>query len=322
VRRRSFIPTDVGTNEPTEVTELCLGTWGLCSEGYASTGFSADGGADAVIDRALQLGIGLFDTSDAYEKGGMLERLGRHLAFAKSASVVVRVGVNRSQDARKDFEPAYVREAVQRAGERLKRSRVDVVLLHNPTVSTVDRAEATGVLEEMRMAGMLGAWGVSAGNREVAKAAMDAGAKVVSLVYNVFHPFDLNAIAADVAMRGVAVLAHSVLAYGLLAAHWGPNHRFDEGDHRNCRWSASTLRLRIEQLSVVRDLVGGDVLTARAAALRFVLSNRLVSSVVLGPRNPSQLDQLVREAGHGPPYLSDKAISELPSKLQAVGIHA
>ncbi|HNS97462.1 MAG TPA: aldo/keto reductase, partial [Polyangiaceae bacterium] len=68
-------------------------------------------------------------------------------------------------------------------------------------------------------------------------------------------------------------------------------------------------------------LVGGDVLTPRAAALRYVLSNTLVTSAILGPRTTAQLDQLVREAGKGPPYLSDKALTDLPSKLLAAGIH-
>jgi aryl-alcohol dehydrogenase-like predicted oxidoreductase len=81
------------------------------------------------------------------------------------------------------------------------------------------------------------------------------------------------------------------------------------------------LRKRVKQLEVVRNMVGGDVLTPRAAALRFVLSNSLVSSAVLGPRTTSQLEQLIREAGSGPPYLPDKIMSELPSKLIAMGIH-
>jgi aryl-alcohol dehydrogenase-like predicted oxidoreductase len=315
VRRRNFAPLRA------EVTELSLGTWGLSGEGYGSV---SPAEADAVIDRAVELGINLFETSDAYGKGEMLARLGRRLATAKTAYVVARVGIDRSGegDAKKNFEPAYLREAVARAGEKLKRSRIDVVLLHNPGAPTVERGEATGVLEEMRKVGEIGAWGVSAGSREVAVAAVESGASVLSVAYNVFHSHDLHVVAAEVAMRGVAVLAHSVLSYGLLVSHWGPERSFDEGDHRRDRWTPSALRKRVRQLEVVRDLVGGDVLTPRAAALRYVLSNSLVSSAVLGPRSTSQLDQLVREAGKGPPYLPDKALADLPSKLVSAGIHS
>ena len=58
------------------------------------------------------------------------------------------------------------------------------------------------------------------------------------------------------------------------------------------------------------------------AALRFVLSNSLVTSAVLGPRSTSQLEQLLREAGSGPPYLPDDVMKDLPTKLISMGIHA
>jgi len=314
VRRRTFTPLR------DEVTELSLGTWGLSGEGYGAVSAAE---ADAVLDRAVQLGINLYETSDAYNRGEMLTRLGQRLASTPNAYVAVRVGIDRSDESqpKKNFDPAYLREAVAKAGEKLKRSRIDIVLLHNPSVSVVERGEATGTLEDLRRVGEIGAWGVSAGSREVAVAALESGTHVLSIAYNLFHSQDLHVVAAEVAMRGVAVLAHSILAYGLLVAHWGPERTFDEGDHRRQRWSPADLRKRVSQLGLLRNLVGGDVLTPRAAALRYVLSNTLVTSAILGPRTTAQLDQLVREAGKGPPYLSDKALTDLPSKLLAAGIH-
>ena len=315
VRNRTFAALQVDT------TELSLGTWGLSGEGYGPV---SEFEADAVIDRALELGINLFDTCDAYGHGDMESRLGQRLARVDSPTyVVTRIGTDRSEEfgARKNFEPAYLRDAVRRSAERLRRDRVDVVLLHNPSTTTVERGEATGALAELHHEGKIGAWGVSVGSREVAVAAVEAGAKVLSVPYNVFYSHVLNVVAAEIAMRGITVLAHSVLAYGLLTAYWGPDRTFDEGDHRRDRWTPASLRRRVEQLEVVRNMVGGDVLTPRAAALRFVLSNSLVTSAVLGPRTTAQLLQLAREAGSGPPYLPDQTMTELPSKLVAVGIH-
>ncbi len=305
-----------------DVTELSLGTWGLSGEGYGPV---SPAEADAVIDRAIELGISLYETCDAYGRGDMESRLGRRLAASGRESVVAtRVGTSRPEDEQphKRFEPDYLRQAVEGSAERLGRPRIDIVLLHNPSASTVERGDATGTLRQLQEEGTIGAWGVSAGSREVAVAAVESGANVLSVPYNLFYSYVLNVVAAEVAMRGVAVLAHSVLAYGLLAAHWGPNRVFDEGDHRRDRWSPGTLRKRVEQLEVVRNLVGGDVVTPRSAALRFVLSNSLVTSAVLGPKSTAQLDQLVREAGTGPPYLPDQALADLPAQLLSVGIHS
>jgi hypothetical protein len=66
--------------------------------------------------------------------------------------------------------------------------------------------------------------------------------------------------------------------------------------------------------------VTGAVTSLRAAALRYALSEDQVSSLVLGPKSTLQLDQLVRDAGKEPPYLSDDAKSSLVRRLENVGI--
>ncbi len=296
-----------------------MGTWGLSGEAYGPV---APAEADAVIDRAIELGISVFDTADCYAQGETQRRLGQRLhEHGSSALVITRIGTDRGGErAHKSFEIDYIKTAVDQSRHRLGRDRLDICLLHNPSVHTVERGEATGCLKDLTESGAIGCWGVSAGNHYVAIAAIEAGAKVLAIPYNLFHPRDMHAIAGEVAMRGVAVFAHSVLAYGMLAAHWGPDRTFDEGDHRRDRWTASDLRRRIAQLEIVRQMVGGDVLTPRAAALRFVLSNALVTSAILGPRSTAQLEQLLREAGTGPPYLPDALMTSLPNRLLSAGI--
>lgn len=303
-----------------DVTELALGTWGLSGDAYGPV---SQAEAEAVIDRALELGITLFDTADCYALGRMEQVLGERIRRSgREVFVITRIGTDRSGPrARKNFDPEYLRSAFDKSRERLGRDKIDVCLLHNPATSTVENGESVRVLSELVEKGELSAWGVSAGNQDVAIAAIEHGAKVLEVAYNIFHARLLHAIAGEVAMRGVSVIARSVLAHGLLAAHWGPERAFDEGDHRRDRWSPDALRRRVAQLHLVRSLVGGDVLTPRAAAVRFVLANSLVTSAVLGPKTTSQLDQLVREAGSGPPYLPEDKLSILPSRLLSAGIH-
>jgi aryl-alcohol dehydrogenase-like predicted oxidoreductase len=58
----------------------------------------------------------------------------------------------------------------------------------------------------------------------------------------------------------------------------------------------------------------------RAAAVRFVLANQMVSTAVLGPRSTTQLEELVREVGAGPVYMRDADLARLPHALDVVGI--
>ena len=85
-------------------------------------------------------------------------------------------------------------------------------------------------------------------------------------------------------------------------------------------WTKDELEHRLGQLAALRFLVHGDVQTMRAAAVRFVLANRIVSCAVLGPRSVVQLEELVREVGMGPLYLRDEDLMRVPRALESVGI--
>jgi len=311
VRKRPLGKTGI------EVSELGLGTWGLSGDGYGPV---AEADVDRVIERAVELGIELFDTADSYGRGAMEKKLGKLLPADKTL-VATKLGTDLdATPPRKRFDVSYLRDAFERSRERLGREKLDIVLLHNPTMLTMGRSEPFDFLKELKRLGALRAWGVSAGSVEVARAALQHEADVLELAYNVFIASDLHELAADIASQDAGVLARSVLAHGLLTGHFGPDREFYRRDHRANRWPRAELTQRISQLDALRPLVNGPVLSLRAAALRFVLSNQIVSSAILGPRSPTQLEQLVREAGQGPPYLRDTALAELSARLRGVGV--
>jgi aryl-alcohol dehydrogenase-like predicted oxidoreductase len=300
-----------------EVSELALGTWGLSGDAY---GAIVDAEIDRVIDRAVALGITAFDTADVYGRGAMETRLGKRLPPA-TTHVITKIGTDlEAVPPRKRFDREFLRVAFERSRERLKRDVVDVVLLHNPTMLAMGTGEAVGYLKELKGDGAIAAWGVSAGSAEVAASAIARGAEVIELAYNAFVARDLHTVAGAVAESDVGVLARSVLSYGLLAGHWTAEREFYPGDHRMGRWTRDEMAHRVAQLDALRPAVSGAVLSLRAVALRFVLSNQLVSSAVLGPRSVAQLDQLVREAGASPPYLRDTVLAELSERLKAAGV--
>jgi aryl-alcohol dehydrogenase-like predicted oxidoreductase len=305
-----------------DVPELALGTWGLSGDGYGPV---SNREAEATLQRAVELGVTLFETSDAYGKGAMESLLGRVLApHGDRVMICTRHGVDRSsRPAKKRFDVPYLRQAVDATLARLRRPSIDIYLLHNPSVGPLVRPELIAFLRELKDSGKVKAWGVSVGDAEVGRVAIDAGAEVIEVAYNALFSGDFHALASDVARNRIGVLARSVLSYGLLVGAWPSGKTFPEGDHRRDRWiDGMELFTRMAQLDAVRSLISSEVQTLRAAALRFVLANHLVSSAVLGPRSVAQLEQLVREAGKGPPYLDENRLSELPVKLSEVGVYA
>lgn len=301
-----------------QVSELALGTWGLSGDGY---GPLPEGEADRVIDRARAVGVTLFETADSYAAGAIEKKLGERLEGDESACIVTKLGTDRdASPPRKRFDASFLRRSFEASRERLRRQTVDVVLLHNPSAAALRQDETTGVLRELKEAGAIKAWGVSVGSLEVAEAALDAGAEVLSFPYNALHVEPLRSLQQRLVDTDTGVLAHSVLFYGLLCGLWPPHKEFRYGDHRATRWSPSQLRRRLRQLDALRPAISGDVRTLRAVALRYALSNEAISSVILGPRFGLQLDQLIREAGREPPYLSPAKLSALEERLEALGV--
>jgi len=301
------------------VSELGLGTWGLSGDGYAPP---TDADPDAVIDRALALGITLFDTADSYANGAMEKRLGERLKDHPDAVLVTKLGTLRERSpAHKSFAPAFIKESFERSRDRIQRSALDVVLLHNPSERSLERGEATNVLRELKESGAIRAWGVSVEGVGAVRAALKQGAEVVELAFNVFHNRMVRELGHEMQDLGVGVLARSVLAHGLLCGQWSLDKEFASTDHRSQRWTSDELKRRIMNLNALRPCVdNGTVATLRAAALRFVLASDVVTTAVLGPRSALQLDQLVREAGREPPYLHPQAVEALYLRLDAMRV--
>lgn len=300
------------------VSEMALGTWGLSGDAYGPVD---PANQEAVLRRALDMGISIVDTADAYGGGRMERLIGSVVRSRRHVVVVTKGGTDRSTvPARKRFDAPYLRARVEASLRRLAREPIDVYLLHNPSENAVESGEATDALITLKREGKIAHWGVSAGDLTVGRAALRQGAEVVELAYNLVHASTLHRLAGEVMVSGAGVLACSTLSYGLLSGSWTATQEFASGDHRAERWTRPELERRVEQLAAVRFLVRGDVPTMRSAAVRFVLSNTIVTSAVLGPRNVEQLEDIVREVGMGPIYLTDDELMRIPRAVQAVGI--
>lgn len=313
MRRRPLGTTGI------EVSELGLGTFGLSGDGYGPV---AESEQDRVIERALALGVTLFETADSYAHGDMERRLGRLLPKA-GVAIVTKVGTDReASPPRKRFDQDFLASRVDACRRRLDRQRLEVVLLHNPSERAVRADPVPLFFEGLVKRQEILAWGVSTPDEAVARAAVAQGARLVETPYNALNSHTVTELLPLLKEKDIALLAHSVLAYGLLAGAWAPDKEFLLGDHRRERWTPDELRARLRQLRALRPAVHGDIHSLRSVALRFVLANEQVSAAVLGPRSALQLDQLVREAGTAPPYLAEEALRALRARLDDAGVPA
>lgn len=303
-----------------QVGELGLGTWSLSGDGYGPV---TPDDARATLHAALDEGVGLIETADCYAEGNTERMIGDVLRARGDRDRVflsTRVGIDRAGEmARKRFEPEYLQRACEASIQRLQTDRVDALVLHNPGVTTLLRPETWNALRALKKSGLARLVGVSVGSVECGEVAVTQGADLLVIPYNLFFTKLLHQLSAAISSSRVAVIVRSPFAYGVLADTWGASRRFRDEDHRMYRWSAADIARRVRQREALRPMLKGDIATMRDLALRYVLSNGLVSAVVPGARTPDHARQNARCAATTP-YLPDEEMKSLGQTLANAGI--
>ena len=109
-----------------EVSFIGLGCMGM-SIGYGKANLSE---CRKVLKRALDLGISLFDTADAYGFGRNEDLLGEVLGNDPRALISTKFGFKKGKELRIDGSPRRVKECCEASLRRLRRDVIDLYYLH------------------------------------------------------------------------------------------------------------------------------------------------------------------------------------------------
>ena len=161
-----------------------------------------------LVDAAYDAGIRYFDTAPLYGAGAAEEALGRALRGKDDVTVATKVGIVppglvgvalRQPAAGGRFAPGDIRAQLERSLRRLRRDRVDVVLLHEVTGEAAPAALDT--LELLRGEGKLGHAGIATDALQAEEILAARVPEVVQL-----------AAGSGVDPRGARLVLHSALA--------------------------------------------------------------------------------------------------------------
>jgi aryl-alcohol dehydrogenase-like predicted oxidoreductase len=285
-----------------DLTELALGSWGLCAESYGKV-FAEQ--RVRTFARAIEQGIRTFDMAPTWGEDGASEReVAAAVADKRDEMVyITRGGLAQGEYGLEyDFSREGLTACCERSLKRLGTERIDVWLLHEPREGDLRRDEVQSAVEALKQAGKIRAWGATVSHVDEARAALGVGVDVLSLPFSVLRQELMRDIADDAGARGVGILARSVLLHGALAGRWSTKKKFLDDDHRKERWSGEALAERVQQVTDLRFMVHDNVLSLASAALRFVLAHEVVSCAVVGPRTPGQVEASVQSLA-GEPYL-------------------
>ena len=265
------------------VSEIGLGCMSLAKAGDA---------ADAIVHRALDLGVNFFDTADLYERGANEERLKRALGTHRREVIVATKVGNRwhAGGGGWDWDPSpdYIRTAVEASLRRLGTDYIDLYQLHGGTIDDpFDGIVAT--FEALRRAGTIRAWGISSIRPNVIRryAARSPIASVM-MQYSVLDRRPEQQAMPLLDERGISVIVRGPVAKGLLA---GKPARA-ELDHDRDQVAAT--------LQVLRRVSATAGRSPAQTALRFALAAPAVATVIPGASSVEQLQDNVAAAASAP----------------------
>ena len=284
-----------------EISEIGFGGFAIGGLDYGPTD---DRESLAALERAYELGVTFFDTSDMYGEGRSESLIGRVLKGKHPPGVVAtKVGFvgKRGRHQGKDFSRSHILAAVDQSLRRLQREAIDLYQIHNPELSDVENGEVFEIMDDLAAAGKVRFWGVSVKSRDslqVARRAMAwPSAASVQIICNIFRRRDLGELHEEIRQRGIGVVARAPLEYGMLTGKFSPGACFAPGDHRLWRWETEEFSRRLPQVETLRKAFNEKFLSLAQLAIGFALSYPDVSVVICGAKRPSQVEENVAASG-------------------------
>ena len=203
-----------------EVTRLSLGTAPLGGLFKAVT----DSDGEALLERALQLGINYFDTAPQYGHGVSERRVGRVLSQTKFPFIIqTKVGrvLEKVENAHHRNACPGIKRSFNESLERMGLDHLDIVLMHDAEDHVKEAIEvAFPVLAEFRSQGLIKAVGIGINFADKALQIMKGTDLDIALIagrYTLLDQVAQNELFPYVLKNNIDITMGGVLNSGVLA---------------------------------------------------------------------------------------------------------
>jgi myo-inositol catabolism protein IolS len=309
VRYRRLGRTDL------QVSEVGFGAWAIGGNKHGHSYGPTDNAASLkAIARALELGCTFFDTADIYGHGLSEKLLGQALQKQRQACIIAsKVGNDFYHGpVHQNFDPDYIRMAVDRSLERLRTDYIDLYQFHNPPLMMLQRREHYEILDELKQAGKIRYYGVSVHDAYEGTMAINTGKPdVIQVVYNLLRPDARDELFPLAQEQDIGLIIREPLASGMLTGKYAADTIFPDGDIRST-WPREYLLIQVQCVEKLRFLAREGQRTLVQAALRFVLDEPAMSVVIPGIKTVEHAAENLATSELAPLRAEDRqAISDL-----------
>jgi aryl-alcohol dehydrogenase-like predicted oxidoreductase len=282
----------LGIETAPRISRIGLGTWQFGSREWGYGEPYAEQQAHAIVSRAIELGVTLFDTAEIYGFGRSEQILGRAIGDNRDLAFL----------ATKIFPLLPVAPVVEQravaSADRLGVRRLDLYQVHQPNPVIRDRTIMRG-MRALQRVGLVGEVGVSNYSLDRWRAAEKAlGSRVLSnqVSYSLVARSPGRDLVPFAESHGRVVIAYSPLAQGLLSGRY---HRANLPANRVRAANPLFLPENLERagalIAVLREVADAHSATPAQIALAWVLHSPAVVAIP-GASSVKQLESNVAAA--------------------------
>jgi len=289
-----------------KVSEIGYGMWGMA--GWSG---SEDAESLASLQRAVDLGCNFFDTAWAYGDGHSETLLGEVLRANPGKKLYTATKVppkNRQWPARREYSlddcypPEYIEEYVEKSLANLGLKTLDLIQLHTWEDKWLDDKRLLPVIEKLRSREKVRAFGLSLNRWEPwngVRAVRSGVADAVQVIYNIFDQSPEDELFPACREKDVAVIARVPFDEGSLTGSLTLESKWPAADWRNTYFVAENLKATVARVDELKKIRRGGISMADMA-LRFILNNKDVSTIIPGMRKIANVETNVAASAAGP----------------------
>ena len=278
-----------------KVSEIAHGLWGMGDW----TG-SDDAESLAALQLSADLGCNFFDTAWSYGNGHSDSLLGQILArnhgkrlYAASKIPPMNDKWPASAEHKYNdvFPTEHVFKYVRLIREKLAVDSIDLLQFHVWDDSWTDEPDFRNTVEELKSDGLIRSFGLSLNRWEPANGirALRTGlVDVVQVIYNIFDQSPEDQLFPVCRELNIGVIARVPLDEGSLAGELTTETRFPKNDWRSLYFGPENLPSTLTRVDKLKKVLPRGM-TLPEMALRFILSNPVVSTTIVGMRHPKHV---------------------------------
>jgi aryl-alcohol dehydrogenase-like predicted oxidoreductase len=283
-----------------DISEIGFGAWQLSGEwGKVDDTASID-----TLHYAFDKGVNFVDTAELYGNGHSEEVVGRALKQWRGSKIYVATKVrpiqwpNPDDDApqmRGRFPTWYIRDAVDKALQRLGVERIDLFQLHSFTPDAVENLDWLETLNGLRREGKIDHVGVSLRDFRP-----DEGVDIarfglidsLQVVFNMFEQRPAQNLFPAGEKTNTAFIARVPLDSGSLVGSWTKDSyaNFEVGSQPHQMFRGERFGETLGRVEALKKICAPYYATLAEAAMRYVLSEKHVSTLIPGMKNRAEVD--------------------------------